>query len=75
MHRRLFPTEMIKSKAQEYIDAGLIPERMAQVMIRTIEAERGGETLANEHLGSDAEGEGGAADDRTLPETERSAAC
>ena len=53
---------MIRSKAQEYVDANLIPERMAQVMVRTIEAERGGETPANEHLGSDAEGEGGAAD-------------
>ena len=57
---------MIKSKAQEYIDAGLIPDRMAQVMVRTIEAERGGESLANEHLGSDAEGEGDATGDRPL---------
>ena len=65
LHRRLFPTDVIKSKAQEYIDAGLIPERSAHVMVRTIEAERGGETLANENLGSDAEGEGGA-DDRPL---------
>ena len=51
---------------QEYIDAGLIPERMAQVMVRTIEAERGGETLANENLGSDVEAEDGAADGRPL---------
>ena len=41
LHRRLFPTDVIRSKAQEYIGAGLIPERMAQVMLRTIEAERG----------------------------------
>ena len=47
----MFPTDVIRSKAQEYIDAGLIPERMAQVMVRTFEAERGGETLANENLG------------------------
>ena len=66
LHRRLFPTDVIRSKAQEYVDANLIPERMAQVMVRTIEAERGGETLANEHLGSDVEGEGGAAEDRPL---------
>jgi hypothetical protein len=39
---------------------------MAQVMVRTIEAERGGESLANEHLGSDVEAEGGAAVDRPL---------
>ena len=62
----MFPTDVIRSKAQEYIDAGLIPERMAQVMVRTIEAERGGETLANENLGSDVEGEDGAADGRPL---------
>ena len=56
-----------KKKAQEYIDAGLIPDRMAQVMVRTIEAERGNEGVANEHnFGSDVEGEGGAADDRSL---------
>ena len=61
LHRRLFPTDVIRSKAQEYIDAGLIPERMANVMVRTIEAERGGESVANEHhFGSDVEGEGDA---------------
>ena len=63
LHRRLFPTDVIKSKAQECIDAGLISERMANVMVRTIEAERGGESVANEHhFGSDVEGEDGAAD-------------
>ena len=66
LHRRLFPTDVIRSKAQEYIDAGLIPDRMAQVMVRTIEAERGGEALANEHLGSDVEAEDGGADGRPL---------
>ena len=57
-----------RSKSQEYIDAGLIPEQMAQVMVRTIEVERGGGSVANErHLGLD-EGEGGGAgeDDRPL---------
>ena len=54
-------------KAQEYIDAGLIPDRMAQVIVKTIEAERGNEGVANEHnFGSDAEGEGGADEDRPL---------
>ena len=62
----MFPTDVIRSKAQEYIDAGLIPERMAQVMVRSIEAERGGEALANENLGSDVEAEDGAADGRPL---------
>ena len=34
---------------------------MANVMVRTIEAERGGESVANEHhFGSDVEGEGDA---------------
>ena len=62
LHRRLFPTDVIKSKAQEYIDAGLISERMANAMVRTIEAERGSESVANEHyVGSDVEGEGDAA--------------
>ena len=66
LHRRLFPTDVIRSKAQEYIDAGLIPDRMAQAMVRTIEAERGGEALANEHLGSDVEADDGSADGRPL---------
>ena len=68
LHRRQFPIDVIRSKSQEYIDAGLISEQMAQVMVRTIEVERGGESVANErHLGLD-EGEGGGAgeDDRPL---------
>ena len=53
--------DVIRSKSQEYIDAGLIPEEMAQVMVRTIENERGGEALANENHLADAEGKVGSA--------------
>ena len=68
LHRRQFPMDVIRSKSQEYIDAGLIPEEMAQVMVRTIENERGGEVLVNETHLADVEGEGGSAgeDDRPL---------
>jgi hypothetical protein len=62
LHRRQFPIDVIRSKAQEYIDAGLVAEQCAQMMVRTIEAERGGESVVNEHrLGLDGEGVGGAA--------------
>ena len=35
LHRRSFPMDVIRSKSQEYIDAGLISEQMAQAMVRT----------------------------------------
>ena len=40
---------------QEYVDAGLVGEQMAQVMHKAIEMQRFGETVVNEHdLGLDA---------------------
>ena len=71
LHRRQFPIDVIRSKAQEYIDAGLVSEQCAQLMVRTIEAERGGESVVNEHrFGLDADGVGGAVgedeDDRPM---------
>ena len=50
------------------MDASLCDHNAAQVMVRTIEAERGGENIFNERHGV-AEGEGGAAgeeDDRPI---------
>ena len=60
MTRRLFPIDVIRSKAQEYVDASLCDHTAAQVMVRTIEAERGGENIFNERHGV-TEGEDGAA--------------
>ena len=57
---RLFPIDVIRSKAQEYVDASLCDHNAAQVMVRTIEAERGGENIFNERHGV-TEGEGSAA--------------
>ena len=68
LHRRQFPIDVIRSKAQEYIDAGLVAEQCAQMMVRTIEAERGGESVVNEHrLGLDGEGVGGGEDENDRP--------
>ena len=71
LHRRLFPIDVIRSKAQEYVDADLVTQQMAEVMVRTIEAERGGESVVNEHLGVGAEGDGdvaaGAGEDGDRP--------
>ena len=66
LHRRMLPSEVLRSKAQEYVDAGLVSESMAQVMIRTIEAERGAEGLVNENLGSGVDMEGIEDQDRPL---------
>ena len=66
--RRLFPIDVIRSKAQEYVDASLCDHHAAQVMVKTIEGERGGEHIFNERHGV-TEGEGGAAgeeDDRPI---------
>ena len=51
------------------MDAGLVDEQSAQIMVTTIEAERGGEALVNEHEGLDVEngaGDGGGDDARPL---------
>ena len=51
------------------MDAGLVDEQSAQIMVTTIEAERGGEALVNEHDGLDMEngfGDGGGDDARPL---------
>ena len=51
------------------MDAGLVDEQSAQIMVTTIEAERGGESLVNEHHGLDVEngaGDGGGGDARPL---------
>ena len=68
MKNKLFPIDVIRSKAQEYVDASLCDHNAAQVMVRTIEAERGGENIFNERHGV-TEGEGGVAgeeDDRPI---------
>ena len=61
LHRRLLPIDVIRSKAQEYVDAGLVDEQSAKAMVRTIELERGGESVFIERHGLETEGEGGAA--------------
>ena len=53
---------------QEYVDAGLVDEQNAQITVTTIEAERGGDALVNEHERLDVEN--GACDcggDDSLP--------
>ena len=61
LHRRLLPIDVIRSKAQEYVDAGLVDEQSAKAMVRTIELERGGESVFIERHGLETEGEGGGA--------------
>ena len=53
---------------QEYVDAALVDEQSAQIMVTAIEAERGGETVVNEHLevGGGEGGEAGDDDGRPL---------
>ena len=59
LHRRLLPIDVIRSKAQEYVDACLVDEQSAKAMVRTIELERGGESVFIERHGLETEGEGG----------------
>ena len=61
LHRRLLPIDVIRSKAQEYVDAALVDEQSAKAMVRTIELERGGESVFIERHGLETEGEGGGA--------------
>ena len=61
LHRRLLPIDVIRSKAQEYVDAGLADAQSAHAMVRTIELERGGESVFNERHGLETEGEGAGA--------------
>ena len=35
LHRRLLPIDVIRSKAQEYVGAGLADEQSAHAMVRT----------------------------------------
>ena len=43
------------------MDAGLVDEQLAKAMVRTIELERGGESVFIERHGLETEGEGGGA--------------
>ena len=61
LHRRLLPIDVIRSKAQEYVDANLVDQQSAHAMVRTIEQERGGESVFIERHGLETEGEGGGA--------------
>ena len=38
LHRRMFPIDVLRSKALEYVEAGLVSEPEAQTMVRVIEA-------------------------------------
>ena len=60
---RSLPLDVLRSKAQEYVDAQLIGEAEARVMIQVVEDERGLSGLVNTHLdGSDSEADGGTGD-------------
>ena len=61
LHRRLLPIDVIRSKAQEYVDAALVDQQSAHAMVRVIELERGGESVFIERHGVETEGEGGGA--------------
>ena len=61
LHRRLLPIDVIRSEAQEYVDAALVDEQSAKAMVRTIELERRGESVFIERHGLETEGEGGGA--------------
>ena len=53
LHRRLLPIDVIRSKAQEYVDANLVDQQSAHAMVRVIEQERGGESVFIERHGLD----------------------
>jgi hypothetical protein len=61
LHRRLLPIDVIRSKAQEYVDANLVDQQSAHAMVRVIEQERGGESVFIERHGLETEGEGAGA--------------
>ena len=44
----MLPLDVLKSKCQEYVDAGLVDEPTANAMVRTIESERGAGGVVNE---------------------------
>ena len=42
------PTDVLKTKAQQYVDAGLLQQNMAERVIRVIEQERRGDAYVND---------------------------
>ena len=48
LHRKLIPTDVLKTKAQLYVDAGLIQQNMAERVISVIEQERRGDAYVND---------------------------
>ena len=48
LHRKLIPTDVLKTKAQQYVDAGLIQQNMAERVISVIEQERRGDAYVND---------------------------
>ena len=48
LHRKPVPLEVLKTKAQGYVDANLIAADMAERCIRVIECERGDATYIND---------------------------
>ena len=48
LHRKLIPTDVLKTKAQQYDDAGLIQQNMAERVISVIEQERRGDAYVND---------------------------
>ena len=58
------PLDILRSKAQEYVEASLVDEAAARVMVQAIEAERGAGGIVNDALGaSDNEGDPSSIDD------------
>ena len=53
LHRRGLPTAKLHQKADDYIEAGLLRDDDAAVMIRAIEQERGEDRIFNEVGGAD----------------------
>ena len=48
LHRKLVPTEHLATRAQAYVDKGLISEEMAKHIMDTIKIERNSEDYINE---------------------------
>ena len=55
MHRKGLPTHALRAKADEYVDAGHIDSGGAELIVRTIEGERGKERMANEGVSDHVE--------------------
>ena len=48
LHRKMVPTEVLREKADMYVDAGLVSRARADVMLRVIEAERDWSRMIND---------------------------